>query len=531
MKNDSQNEHAKDEYRVARLSDLPQGTMTEIEAGKTTLLLSHVDGEVYAISGHCSHYGAPLAQGALSGKQVVCPWHHACFDVTTGDHLEPPGLNALTRFAVRVDGDEVYVSIPEDAEPQRKPAATGRDEGRSDEQTFVILGGGVAGEHAAETLRDEGFSGRLVMVTKDDYTPYDRTKLSKEITAAEEPGDLELRDPSFYEERDIELLFKEVATVDVSAKTLTFTDSETLAFDKLLVATGSVPRSLEVPGADLENIFTLRTLQDAKRILAAAEKGDEAVLVGSSFIALELANALQEKNVTVAIVAPESVPFEKVLGERVGKKIQANHENQGTTFYLGQKVESIEGDAQAERVVLEDGTELEADFVVVGIGVTPATDFLQGLELAEDGGVKVDATLKAADDVYAAGDIAQFPLPRTSEQVRIEHWRLAAQHGRTAARNMLEQNVPYDGVPYFWSAQPDLKLRYVGHAESFDGVLIDGNVDAGEFIAYYLKNGAVRAAAGVGRDTDMAALEHLMKQGKVPSPSEITEGVKLLELL
>ena len=273
MKNDTQNEPAKNEYRVAKLSDLPQGTMQEVEAGQTTLLLSNVDGEVYAISGHCSHYGAPLAQGALSSKQVICPWHHACFDVTTGDHLEPPGLNALTRFEVRVDGDDVYVTIPEAAEPQRKPAATGRDENRGDEQTFVILGGGVAGENAAETLRDEGFAGRLVMVTKDDNAPYDRTKLSKELSAAEDSSDLELRDPSFYEERDIERVFKEVESVAVAERTLTFKDGETLEFDKLLVATGSVPRMLDVPGADLESVFTLRTLQDAKTHLGRSRKG------------------------------------------------------------------------------------------------------------------------------------------------------------------------------------------------------------------------------------------------------------------
>ena len=515
------------EHKVASVADLSPGQMKNVEVGETALLLSNVDGEFYAVNGKCTHYGAPLADGALSGKQVICPWHHACFDVTTGDHLEPPGLNALQHFEVRVEGDDIFVTLPDEVEPQRKPKATGKSD---DEPVFVILGGGIAGESAAEMLRDEGFSGRLVLVSKESYSPYDRTKLSKELGSAEDVGALELRDESFYKERDIERLTAEATAVDVAKKTVTFKDAEPLSFDKLLVATGSTPRALNTPGAELDNIFQLRSLNDAQRILEAAKAGDKAVLVGSSFIALELANALQEQEVSVSVVAPESVPFEKVLGERVGKKVQQNHEAQGVEFYLEQKVETFKGNSKVTRAVLEDGTELDADFVIVGIGVTPVTDFLEGVDKAEDGGVKVDAGLKAAEGVWAVGDIAQFPLELSGEQVRIEHWRLAAQHGRTAARNMLGKNVKYDGIPYFWSAQPDLKLRYVGHAEEFDDVVYEGDVESGEFIAYYVKDGAIHAAAGVGKDKEMAALEHLMKQGKTPKPDEVGQ-VGLLELL
>ena len=515
------------EHKVGSVSDLSPGQMKNVEVGETSLLISNVEGEVYAVSGKCTHYGAPLSDGALSGTQVICPWHHACFDVTTGDHLEPPGLNALQHFEVRVEGDDIFVTLPDEVESERKPKATGKS---NDERVFVILGGGIAGGSAAEMLRDEGFDGRLVLVSKETYSPYDRTKLSKQIGAAEDVGALELRDEAFYNERDIERLTAEATSVDVAKKTVTFKDAESLSYDKLLVATGSTPRALNTPGADLDNVFQLRSLDDAQRILAAAKSGDKAVLVGSSFIALELANALQEQDVSVSVVAPESVPFENILGERVGKKIQQNHEAQKVEFHLGQKVETFEGNGKVTRAVLENGTKLDADFVIVGIGVTPVTDFLSGMDKAEDGGVKVDAGLKAAEDVFAVGDIAQFPLKLTGERVRIEHWRLAAQHGRTAARNMLGQNVSYDGVPYFWSAQPDLKLRYVGHAEGFDDVIYDGDVEAGEFIAYYVKEGAVHAAAGVGKDKEMAALEHLMRQGKTPKPDEVGRG-SLLELL
>ncbi len=519
------------DYKVANLSDFPPNTMREVTAGETTLLLSHVDGEVYAISGHCSHYGAPLAQGALSGRQVICPWHHACFDVTTGDHLEPPGLNALTRFAVRIDGDDVFVSVPAEAEPERLPEPAHR----GDERTFVVLGGGVAGQHAVETLRAEGFAGRIVLVTKEAVWPYDRTALSKatEIGRVHDERRFFLRDEDFYTEQDVERRDGEVTKVDAEAKTLRFASGETLPYDALLVATGGRPRRLELPGSDLAGIYTLRSLRDAEHILAAAASYGRAVLVGSSFIALELAALLQDRGVAVSVVARERVPFAKLLGERVGARVKRHHERLGTQFYLEHEPSAFEGEGRVARVVLDDGTTLHADFVVLGVGVEPVTDIVSGVDKAEDGGILVDAGLRAADGLYAAGDVATFPLPRNEygECARIEHWRVAAQHGRLAARNMLGRAEAYDGVPYFWTAQPDLKLHYLGHAEAFDDILYTGDVDDGGFIAYYLKDGAVRAAVCAKWDAPMAALEHLMLQDRVPGPDDLRRGVNLLELL
>lgn len=514
------------DYKVAQLSDLGEGEMKNIEVNGVSILLSKLDGGVYAVSGKCTHYGAPLEGGALHNGQVICPWHHACFDAKTGDHLDPPGLDALATFDVRTEGDAIYVSVSENADTERPPKATSQ----KDDRTFVILGGGIAGENAAEVLRDEGFTGRLVMISKEDLPPYDRTKLSKQLDAAEDISEVRLRDDTFYKERDIEQLLKEATKVSADDKTVTFAEGDSLNYDALLVATGSTPRRLEIPGTSLEGVYTLRSLKDAQNILEAAKKGDKAVLIGSSFIALELAGALQDQDVEVSIVAPESVPFEKILGEKIGKTVKKNHEKEGTKFYLERKPEALEGNGKVARVELNDGTTLNADFVVIGIGVTPVTDIVQGVEKADDGGIKVDETLKAADNLYAAGDIVQFPLPRSGERVRIEHWRLAAQHGRTAARNMLGKGEAFTGVPYFWTAQPDLKLRYVGHAEDVDDIIYDGDVE-GDFIAYFVKDGELKAAAGSGRDKDLAALEHLMKADKVPSANELRNGVDLLELL
>ena len=517
------------EQKVAQTSEMQDGEMRQVSVGETDVLLAKIDGEFYATGAICTHYGAPLAQGALSGDKVICPWHHACFELKEGKQLEPPGLDSLAHFEVRVEGDDVFVSVPEDAQDSRTLNYQGREEG--DERVFVILGGGVAGANAAETLRQEGYTGRLVMISKEPYLPYDRTKLSKGLDAAEKPSELELRSAAFYDERGVERLEVEVTKVDSEAKTLTFADDETMDYDALLVATGGLPNSLGVEGENLENIYKLRSLDDARSILAAAKEGQKAVVVGSSFIGLELASSLQDVGVSVTVVAPEEVPFANILGPDVGKLIRRLHDEKGTHFKLEAKVSKFEGNGSFESAVLDNGERLEADFAVLGIGVKPATSILEGVPLADDGGVLADAHLRVADGLYAAGDIASFPDPQSGKRVRIEHWRLAAQHGRTAARNMLGLDEPYDSVPYFWTGQPDLKLRYVGHAEGWDEVILDGDVESSEFIAYYVEGGEVRAAAGAGRDTELAALHHLMRQRKTPTVDEVRGGVDLLSRL
>ena len=517
------------EQKVAGVNDVQAGAMKQVSVGETDVLLANIDGNFYAVGAKCTHYGAPLAQGTISEGRVICPWHHACFEVKEGVQLEPPGLDSLPTFEVRVDGDDIYVEVPSDAEDSRTLVALDLTE--SDERTFVILGGGIAGANAVETLRQEGYSGRLVMISKESYLPYDRTKLSKGPSAAEDPSSLELRSKSFYDERDIERLEAEVTKVDADAKTLTFKNGETMEYDALLVATGGTPNSLGLGGEDAENVYKLRSLDDARAILSAAQKGQKAVIVGSSYIGLELASSLQDQEVDVTVVAPEEVPFAKILGPEVGNLFRRLHDEKGTHFKLESKLSSFEGNGTVSGVTLDSGETLEADFVVLGIGVSPATDIFEGVPLADDGGVLADAHLRVADGLYVAGDIASYPDPISGKRVRIEHWRLAAQHGRVAAKNMLGQDEPYGSVPYFWTGQVDLKLRYVGHAESWDEVIIDGDVDSAEFIAYYAEGGEIRAAAGAGRDKEMTAFHHLMRQRKTPSVQEVRDGVDLVSRL
>ena len=518
------------EALVASVHDLADGEMMTVTVGDTDVLLSRVDGAFHACSAHCTHYGAPLADGVLHGRTVTCPWHHAQFDVTDGSLRDAPALDALRRYRARVEGEDVFVSVPDDAEETPEgasyresgghpPAMADRD-ADVEPQTFVIVGGGAAGEVAVETLREAGFEGRIVLVTKEEVTPYDRTQLSKGYLGGKAGDDaLPLRDDDFYERHGIELLRGHTVTkLDADAKTIHFDGAEPLKYDRVLVATGGTPRRLDVPGGDLDGVFTLRLWSDAERIVSRAENAERVVVIGSSFIGMEAAANLTGRGLDVTVISQDEVPFEAVLGPEVGGFFQRLHEANGVTFRLGRGVKKIERGDDGLTVTTDDGASVDADFVLVGIGVTPVTDFLQGVTKDEDdGGVIVDAHLAAGDDVFAAGDIAHFPDPRTGERVRIEHWRLAQQHGRVAAQNMAGQAVRYDGVPFFWSGQFGTSLRYVGHAEDWDEVFIDGSLDEKRFIAYYLRGDEVLAAAGVGRDRAMAALHALMLAGETPT--------------
>ena len=513
------------EIFVAKLSELKDGEMKEVEADGTEILLVRAGGKCFAVGAHCTHYGAPLVEGVLSGERIICPWHHACFNAATGDLEEPPAFDALPRFDVKIEGDRILVHLPENAPDRRTPPMTKMD--ALDKRQFVILGGGAAGFMAAQTLREEGFTGRVLMITRENRLPYDRPNLSKDyLQGHAEAAWMPLRDEEFFTENDIEIWReKEAAKVDPASQTITFSDGKILDFDSLLIASGGVPRRLPFQTGEEKNVFLLRSFADSEAIIAAAEEGKRVVVTGASFIGMEAASSLRERGCEVTVVAPDKVPFEKILGAEIGRLFQNIHERKSVNFKLGTQVKNFAGEGgRVEAALLENGERVEADFVVVGIGVTPATGFLEGVSLHEDGGVLADEFLCVAENVYAAGDIAHFPDSRSNgrQLMRVEHWRFAMQQGRAAARNMVGGHEPFAAVPFFWTTQFDVRLNYAGHAKDWDEIIIEGSIERQEFVAYYVKDGRVLAVAGMNRDREMAEFEERLRLNDMPLPERIS---------
>lgn len=540
-----------DFVRVASAADLADGEMRQVQAGGTDVLLSRVDGAFHACTAFCTHYGAPLATGVLDGTTVVCPWHHAVFDVASGALCEPPAPDALRTFEVKVEGDDVLVRVPDDADDhgqgidyresdgETPPMASGD---REDDRLFLLLGAGAAAEACAEALRQHGYRGRLVMVTAETRPPYDRTKLSKGYLTGDAGDDaLRLRDGAFYESRGIEVWTdRTVARLYPDERTVTFEEGDPVTYDAALVATGGIPRRLPVDGADLDGVLLLRSWEDARALVDRAEGAQAVAVIGASFIGMEAGSGLAGQGKEVTIIDREAAPFASVLGADVGRVFQEAAEDNGVRFRLGADVERIEtahgapGERHRLRVVLADGDPVVADLVLLGVGVRPATDFLDGTPFRrDDGGLETDARLRVAPGLFAAGDVAAFPEARLGRRVRIEHWRLAQQHGRYAAQAMLAEADPdatvgpFEAVPFFWSGQNGVNLRYVGHAEDWDETIVDGSLDDRQFVAAYVESGEVRALAAVGRDRDAAAFHRLLMRGAVPSPEAFRAGIDL----
>ena len=517
------------EIAVAKINELPNGQMQQIAVGNSQILLSKINNKFYATGAFCTHYGAPLEKGILCGERIVCPWHNACFNALSGQQEEPPGLDSLATFATRVEGEQVLVKLP-DKISQQRTLEMAKYIPHGDNRRFVILGAGAAGMSAVETLRQKGFQGQIILVSESDKLPYDRTKLSKNyLQGKAEEDSLPLRSCEFYDQYDIELHFgKAVTKVDALNKSLTFEDNSTLEYDSLLLATGAKARKLDVPGSNLANIFTLRQTEDVNSILDAVKDAQKALVIGSSFIGMEAAASLTQQGLEVTVVSPSNVPFKKILGNELGKMFQKLHEANGVIFKFGTKATEFIGDGKVEYAVLENGAKIATDLVVVGIGVEPNTSYLEGIELnKKDNSIPVNEYLQTEiENIYAAGDIARFPYAPMGESTRIEHWRLAAQQGRIAAANMLHQHTDNQHtvsqiVPFFWSGQYDLKLRYVGHAEQWDEIFIDGDLNKSKFLAFYLQDNKIMAVAGVNRDKDIAAISELMHLQKMPNATEI----------
>jgi NADPH-dependent 2,4-dienoyl-CoA reductase/sulfur reductase-like enzyme/nitrite reductase/ring-hydroxylating ferredoxin subunit len=476
------------------MAELADGAMLLGHVGDQAVLLARRGQEVFAIGATCTHYGGPLAEGLLVHDTVRCPWHHACFNLRTGEALRPPALNPVPCWRVERQGDRIFVHERSTAAPRPAPLpATDVPE------SIVILGGGAAGNSAAETLRREGYAGRIAMLSADSSAPYDRPNLSKDYlagTASEEW--IPLRSPEFYRKHGIELHLGVRATaIDTARHEVQLEDGSRQHYGALLIATGSEPVRLDVPGGELPHIHYLRSLADSRAIIKNAETARRAVVIGASFIGLEVAAALRARNLEVHVVAPESIPMERVMGHEIGGFVRKIHEEHGVEFHLGTTVTSI-----ADRNVrLKNSETLAADLVVVGIGVRPAIGLAEKGGLAIDRGVTVDEYLQTSvSGIFAAGDLARWPDPHTGEKIRVEHWVVAQRQGQTAARNMLGRREPFEAVPFFWSMHYDVPILYVGHAESWDNVEIDGRVETRDCRATYRRAGRALAVATIGRD-------------------------------
>jgi NADPH-dependent 2,4-dienoyl-CoA reductase/sulfur reductase-like enzyme/nitrite reductase/ring-hydroxylating ferredoxin subunit len=506
------------EQTAPRGPDLTKGVVVEDFAGgklaghvgDEEVLLVRSGAEVFAVGAHCSHYHGPLAEGIVVGESVRCPWHHACFDLRTGEAVRAPALSALACWNVEQRDGRVFVKDKRAQPKQRGRAAAADAPGK-----IVIVGGGAAGFAAAEMLRRRDYRGSIVMLSDDRAPPVDRPNLSKDYLAGSAPEDwLPLRPDEFYPQNNIELrLNTEVAGIDVKQRQVRLAGGASLAYDRLLLATGAEPVRLAIPGADLPHVHTLRSLADCRAIIEGTKGARRALVIGASFIGLEAAAALRTRDIEVHVVAPEARPMERVLGPQFGDFIRKLHKEHGVVFHLGETVAAIEG----ARARLKGGAALDVDLVVVGVGVRPRLALAEQAGLKIDRGVVVDAFLQtSAPGVYAAGDIARWPDPHSGEAVRVEHWVVAERQGQIAAANMLGLNERFDAVPFFWSQHYDVPINYVGHAERWDEIAIDGSIEAKDCLVRYRRKGRVLAVASIFRDVASLDAELAMERGATP---------------
>jgi NADPH-dependent 2,4-dienoyl-CoA reductase/sulfur reductase-like enzyme/nitrite reductase/ring-hydroxylating ferredoxin subunit len=481
--------------------------------GEPVLLVRNGD-EICAVAAACAHYGAPLADGVLLGHQLHCPWHHACFDVRTGEAVGPPALRPIDTWNVVREGDLVRVTGKRPA-----PAPALRKSGGP--ASVVIVGAGAAGDAAAEMLRRRGYGGAITLLGRDaEGPPVDRPNLSKDYLDGSAPEEwIPLRGEAFYAENEIALESKsEVARIDPAKHEVALASGRTLGYGALLLATGAAPVRLDLPGATLPHVHLLRTLGDARSIIAAAGKAKRAVVFGSSFIGLEVAASLRKRGLDVHVVSPDPVPLARVLGTELGTFVQKLHEEKGVAFNLGRRPSAV----SASEVTLDDGSKLAADLVVMGVGVRPNTALAEAAGLIVDKGVVVDAHFRtSAPDVYAAGDIARYPA--LGGTVRIEHWAVAQRQGQAAAKSMVGETQPARFVPFFWSQHYDVPINVVGHAEGWDAIQVAGSIDGRDCLVAYRQKGRIVSVASIYRDQaslraedallrdDQAALEALLR--------------------
>jgi apoptosis-inducing factor 3 len=485
------------------VSEIPDGRTLLGHVGEEAAILVRRGEEVFAIGATCTHYGGPLAEGLVVGDTVRCPWHHACFSLRTGEDLRPPALTPVACWEVIRDSDRVRVGQKRPSPARPSPPAGAPD-------SIVIVGAGPAGLVAAQTVRREGYAGPVTLVGAEATPPVDRPNLSKDYLAGKAPEDwIPLRPPEFYGEQKIELVTGVSAgEIDAKGRKVKLSNGRSLPFGALLLSTGAEPVRLDLPGASLPHVHLLRTLADSNAIIAGAGAAKHAVVVGSSFIGLEAAASLRERGLEVHVVSRDKRPLERILGPEVGDFVRKLHESHGVVFHFEQSPASISGD----RVELDGGESLPAELVVIGVGVRPSTALAERAGLRVENGVVVDVYLEtSAKGIFAAGDVARYPDPRTGARMRIEHWVMAERQGRAAGRNLIGWQEPFRGVPFFWSQHYDLALNYVGHAERWDSTEVEGSFAARDFKVTYKASGKTLAVLTLSRDRESLEAEAAME--------------------
>ncbi|KAH6877211.1 monodehydroascorbate reductase [Thelonectria olida] len=541
------------EYKLKGVSslDLSPGDKQQVEVEgiqDAKVLLVNAGGKIHATGARCTHYGAPLVKGVLTTSgRLTCPWHGACFNAKTGDIEDAPALDALPIFGVTERDGAVYLTGEESAikSSRRKPNFECAVAGDAQKDHVVIVGGGSGTLGTIEGLRENGYKGNLTVVSNEGYLPIDRTKLSKALMTDEKK--LAWRDKAWYDSGSVKWVEGEVNSVDFSGRSVSTKDGEKISYTKLVLATGGTPRRLPLQGVSvLENVHTLRNVHDTKKIVESIgdkEEGRSITIIGSSFIGMEVANATAGGKNPVTVIGMEKAPLERVLGELVGLGIQKSLESKGVKFYMGASVDRVEPSGKDPRkigaVFLKDGTEIQTDVLILGVGVAPATEYLKNnkaITLEKDGSIKTDENYSIAglDDVYAIGDIATFPYYGPGGDgnfVRIEHWNVAQQSGRVVARHIVDSSTTAEHfIPVFWSAL-GAQLRYCGNSSiGWDDLVLQGNPAESKFVAYYCKGDTVVAMASMGKDPAMTQSAELMRRGKMPSKSKFNEGLDVLSL-
>ncbi|XP_010222353.1 PREDICTED: apoptosis-inducing factor 3-like [Tinamus guttatus] len=502
--------------------DFRDGELREVVVAGYPLLLGSRT-RFSARGSRCPHCGAPLWGGVLRGNRLRCPCYGSCFDIHTGDIEEYPGLDCLQCYQVTVENGKVFVTARiKDLECSvRVKEASGRC--LLNTETVLLLGGGVAALICAETLRQEGFTGRIIMATREKHLPYDRSKLSKEMNL--KPEDMYLRTAEFLDARCIEhWAEREAVSVDVQRQKVRFKDGSSQKYSHLLIATGSHPHSLEKPGADLQNICLLQTPEDSKKILELST-GRNLVIIGASFIGMEIAAFLADKAAAVSVVEKKEFPFQSVLGPQVGGVAMKMLQNVGVKFYMKEELSELKGEyGKVTEVVLQSGIKIPADVVVVGTGVSPNSEFLKGTPIARDksGAILVDLRMQTnIPNVYAAGDVAAFPVALLKgKPSSIQHQQVAEAHGHIAAFNMLKEWKELHTVPFFWTTMLGESIRYAGYGKGYTETVVKGSLEDLRFLVFYIKDGYVVAAASLNCDPMVPLIAEVLWSGRQISKEE-----------